>query len=220
MFGIETDASDNGVEAVLSQDGHPLAFVSKALGPKTRGLSTYEKEYMAILIAVEQWRPYLQHVEFLIFTYQISLTHLNEQRLNTPWQQKVFTKLLGLQYKIIYKKGSDNRVADALSRRPLQDLSLCVVSVATLLWMNDIVAGYTKDAKAQQLLATLAVLPNAVNNFQLQQGILKYKGRIWLGTNAALQNRIIWTFHDSPVGGHSGFLSLTSVLKRYLLGLV
>lgn len=104
--------------AVLLQDGHPLAFVSKALGPKSRGLSTYEKEYMAILIAVEHWRPYLQHGEFSIFIDQISLIHLNEQRLNTAWQQKVFTKLLGLQYKIIYKKGRENRAADALSRRP------------------------------------------------------------------------------------------------------
>lgn len=65
LFSIETDASDIGVGAVLLQQGHPLAFVSKALGPKTRGLSTYEKEYLAILIAIEQWRHYLQHLNFL-----------------------------------------------------------------------------------------------------------------------------------------------------------
>jgi len=59
-FCIETDASDMGIGAVLMQDGHPLAFLSKALGPKSRGLSTYEKEYMSILLAVQTWRPYLQ----------------------------------------------------------------------------------------------------------------------------------------------------------------
>jgi hypothetical protein len=52
-FAIETDASDVGVGAVLMQDGHPLAFLSKALGPKSRGLSAYEKVYMAILIVVQ-----------------------------------------------------------------------------------------------------------------------------------------------------------------------
>lgn len=56
-----------GIGAVLMQDGHPLAFLSRALGVKSRGLSTYEKEYMAILLAVQHWRSYLQYAEFLIF---------------------------------------------------------------------------------------------------------------------------------------------------------
>lgn len=41
--------------AVLVQQGHPLAFLSRALGPKNQGLSTYEKEYMAIIIEIAQW---------------------------------------------------------------------------------------------------------------------------------------------------------------------
>jgi len=58
-FSVETDASGTGIGAVLMQNGHPLAYLSRALGPRSRGLSTYEKEYMAILMAVEQWRSYL-----------------------------------------------------------------------------------------------------------------------------------------------------------------
>jgi len=83
-FCVETDASNCGVGAVLLQQGHPLAFISKPLGPKTKGLSTYEKEYLAILTAVDQWRAYLQQAEFVIYTDQKSLVYLNEQRLNTP----------------------------------------------------------------------------------------------------------------------------------------
>lgn len=67
-FCIETDASNSGVGVVLLQNGHPLAFLSQALSPKNQGLSAYEKEYMAILLAVEQWRSYLQLGEFVIFT--------------------------------------------------------------------------------------------------------------------------------------------------------
>jgi hypothetical protein len=96
QFILETDACAAGIGVVLMQAGHPLAFVSKALGPKTRGLSTYDKEYLAILLAVEHWRSYLQHAEFVIHMDQRSLVHLNEQRLLTHWQQKVFTKHLGL----------------------------------------------------------------------------------------------------------------------------
>jgi hypothetical protein len=95
-FCIETDASDLGIGAILMQEGHPIAYLSKALGPKSRGLSTYEKEYMTILIVVQAWRAYLQFQEFVILTDQRSLTQLAEQQLHTQWQQKVFTKLLGL----------------------------------------------------------------------------------------------------------------------------
>lgn len=105
---VETDASDSGIGAVLMQKGHPLAFLSKSLGPKSRGLSTYEKEYMALIVAVQHWRAYLQHAEFIIVTDHKSLSQLNEQHLHTPWQHKVFTKLLGLQYKIHYRSGSEN----------------------------------------------------------------------------------------------------------------
>jgi hypothetical protein len=57
-FTIETDACQHGVGAVLLQEGHPLAYVSKPLGPKT-GIVHLRKEYLAILIAIEHWRSYL-----------------------------------------------------------------------------------------------------------------------------------------------------------------
>jgi hypothetical protein len=79
VFCIETNASNHGIGAVLLQDGHPLAFIGKPLGPKMQGLSTYEKEYMAIITAVDQWRTYLQQADFIIYTDQRSLVHLNEQ---------------------------------------------------------------------------------------------------------------------------------------------
>jgi len=104
-FHIETDASGSGVGAILQQNGHPLAFNSKALSPRNPGLSVYEKEYLAVLLAVKHWRHYLRQAEFFIHTHHHSLIHLNEQRLHTAWQPKMFAKLLGLQYKIIYKKG-------------------------------------------------------------------------------------------------------------------
>lgn len=47
------------VLVLFSCRGHPLAYLSKALGPRSMGLLTYEKEYMAILLALEQWRSYL-----------------------------------------------------------------------------------------------------------------------------------------------------------------
>lgn len=50
---------------------------------------------MAIIMAVAQWRSYLQLAEFHIYTDHQSLAQLNEQRLHTIWQQKVYAKLAG-----------------------------------------------------------------------------------------------------------------------------
>ena len=105
-FVIETDASDIGIGAVLMQKDRPIAYLSKALGPKNQVLSTYEKESLAILMAIEHWRSYLQQGEFIIKTDQKSLTHLDDQRLTTPWQHKALTKLMGLQYKLTRKVGA------------------------------------------------------------------------------------------------------------------
>lgn len=142
-FEVETDASDKGVGVVLIQNKHPVAYLSKALGPRAQGLSTYEKEGLAILLAVEHWRAYLQSSEFVIRTDQRSLVHLGDQRLTTIWQQKVMTKLLSLQYRIVYKVGMTNRAANALSRREKADnAEITTISTAIPDWMEAIANGY------------------------------------------------------------------------------
>jgi hypothetical protein len=203
-FTIETDASESGVGAVLMQDGHPLAFLSKALGPKTRGLSTYEKEFMAILLAVQAWRPYLQFHEFTILTDQRSLTQLGEQRLNTYWQQRVFSKLLGLQYRIVYRPGSDNRAADALSRHPAPPEVCATVTALEPTWSTAVQHSYANDPVAIAMMSKLALDPQSIPNFTLKAAILRYRNRIWVGNDTALQQRLISEFHSSAWGGHSG----------------
>eukprot|EP00267_Zea_mays_P054154 XP_020407373.1 uncharacterized protein LOC103652751 [Zea mays] len=211
-FTVETDASAVGIGAVLMQHGHPVAFLSKALGPKTRGLSTYEKEYMAIIVAVQQWRSYLQHGEFTILTDHKSLTQLNEQRLHTPWQHKVFTKLLGLNYRIQYRSGSDNRAADALSRHSFAECQ--AVSVIVPQWLVAVQDSYHQDKQALSLISKLAVDPAAVPNFTLHDGLLRYKERIWVGEDTHLQHRIVEALHSSPLGGHSGIPVTYSRVKK------
>jgi hypothetical protein len=187
------------------QDGHPLAYISKALGPKSQGLSTYEKEYLAILLAVQQWRAYLQHSEFTIFTDQKSLTQLTEQRLHTHWQQKVFTKLMGLQYRVVYKQRIDNRVADALSRKSSHEMVCAAVSSTSPAWIQEVLAGYDQDEHTLSMMAKLAIDPTVVPHFTLSVGLLRYKGKIWIGANPILHKKLLLACHSSALGGHSGF---------------
>jgi hypothetical protein len=148
-FVVETDASDYRIGAVLQQQGHPLAYVSKTLGPRIQGLSTYEKESLAILLVVDQWKAYLQPAEFIIQTDHRSLNHLTNQKLHSYWQQKAMTKLMGYQYKIHYKKGDSNMAADALSRATHTDSILSAISVAQPVWVQSLCDSYKDNQNAQ-----------------------------------------------------------------------
>ena len=71
---VETDACDEGIGAVLMQEHKPLAFLSKALGMNNKQLSIYEKEFLALIMAVDRWMPYLQRSPFTITTDHQSLS--------------------------------------------------------------------------------------------------------------------------------------------------
>lgn len=58
-FLIETDPSGLGMGVVLMQNGHPIAFISKAFSKKNVMLSTYERELLAVVFAVQKWQHYL-----------------------------------------------------------------------------------------------------------------------------------------------------------------
>lgn len=99
----------------------------------------------------------------------------------------------------------ENRGADALSRRPHSGLELFGLSKGTPQWLLDVVDGYSHDPKAQQLLSELALKPSSTRPYSLQKGIIRYKGRVWLGANNSLQQRVVSALHDSALGGHSAF---------------
>uniref|UniRef100_A0A8R7P4B6 Reverse transcriptase domain-containing protein n=1 Tax=Triticum urartu TaxID=4572 RepID=A0A8R7P4B6_TRIUA len=201
-FTVETDASDMGIGAVLMQRHHPIAFLSQALGPRHRMLSTYEKECLAILMAVERWRPYLMQSEFTIRTDHRSLTCLDDQRLTTPWQHKALSKLLGLQYKIEYRKGATNLAADALSRRPTG--TNCSITVCVPTWLTQVKQGYSADSSCRDMLDKAKQGIALKGPFQVTNGLIRYKGRVWLGQNKEAQNKVLHELHSGALGGHSG----------------
>ncbi|KAH9763048.1 hypothetical protein KPL70_001041 [Citrus sinensis] len=78
----------DGIGAVLTQQGQPIAFMSRALGISKRAWSIYAKEMLAIVEAIQTWRPYLLGRKFFIRTDHRSLKYFLDQRVATPEQQK------------------------------------------------------------------------------------------------------------------------------------
>jgi hypothetical protein len=68
-----------------------------------------------IFHAVDLWWPYILGKCFQIKKYHQSLKYFMEQRIFSPEKKELVTKFFGYDYEIIYKKGKDNVVADALS---------------------------------------------------------------------------------------------------------
>jgi hypothetical protein len=209
-FVLECDASGSAIGAVIMQNKKPIAFYSKALGVRAAALSTYEKEAIAILEAVKKWRHYLLGTKLIIKTDHQSLKFMNDQRVTTGIQQKLLLKLLEFDYAIEYKKGQENRVADALSRKD----TLMAISIVQPSWTEDIELSYAQDTLCQDLIAHATAGTALPSNYTFQSGILRYKGRIVVGSDNVLKNKLLDTFHSSPLGGHSGIRASYQRIKR------
>ena len=64
-FQIETDTSKYATGAVLMQldgngDRHPISFISKTFSPAERNYDIYDRELLAIIRALDEWRHYIQ----------------------------------------------------------------------------------------------------------------------------------------------------------------
>ena len=113
-----TDTSKEGLGRVLMQDGQVIAYILRKLRRHEENYVMHDLELLAIVYALEVWRHYLVGRKFELKTDHCGLQHIFTQSdLNTP--QRHWSELLSeYDFEITYIKGTVNRVADALSRRP------------------------------------------------------------------------------------------------------
>jgi hypothetical protein len=118
---LETDASDYACGAVLHQiiNGvpRPIAFFSKTFDDTQRNYQIYDKEMLAVMLALEHWRHFLQGVHFDIWTDHKNLEYFREpQKLNRR-QARWFTELAEYNFTLSHRPGKLNIIADVLSRK-------------------------------------------------------------------------------------------------------
>src|SRR5215212_3810604 len=118
---ITTDASDFAIGAVLEQQfddkWYPIAFELRKLSKAKENYAVHEKEILAIVHSIKLWRHYLEGHEFQVITDHQSLTYFQTQPTFSKRQARWNEIIQGHDYKIIYKPGAQNILADGLSRR-------------------------------------------------------------------------------------------------------
>ncbi|KAK7896247.1 hypothetical protein WMY93_021572 [Mugilogobius chulae] len=125
QFLVEVDASDSGLGAVLSQRSsgdkklHPCAFYSRQLTPAERNYDVGNRELLAVVEALKEWRHWLEGSAqpFLVWTDHKNLSYLRSaRRLNS--RQARWALFLGrFNFTLTYRPGSRNIKPDALSRQ-------------------------------------------------------------------------------------------------------
>ena len=116
-FEVECDASGKGIGAVLTQGGKPVAFFSEKLNQSRLNYSTYDKEFYAMIRALEHWMHYLKIQPFVLHSDHESLQYINGQKKLNPRHAKWVEFMQTFNFVAKYKTGKANIVADALSRK-------------------------------------------------------------------------------------------------------
>ena len=122
---METDSSDYVSGGVLFQkdkngDLRPVAFFSKTMSPAECNYDIYDKELLAIIRCLEQWRPELESCEepIKIMTDHKNLEHFYTTKKLSRRQTRWAQILSAYNFVIMYQTGRQNAKADALTQRP------------------------------------------------------------------------------------------------------
>ncbi|KAK1680969.1 hypothetical protein QYE76_041817 [Lolium multiflorum] len=207
-FVVDCDASGIGFGAVLHQGEGPLAFFSRPFAARHHKLAAYERELIGLVQAVRHWRAYLWGRTFRVRTDHYSLKFLLDQRLSTVSQHQWISKLFGFDFTVEYRPGRLNTVADALSRRDIDDAvdaptvgaALCIHSGPSFAFIDEVRRATAEAADAQQLRQRLADGELAAP-WRLDEGLLLHGRRIFVPDHGDLRHQALSLAHSA---GHEG----------------
>jgi hypothetical protein len=209
-----------------------VAFHSRKLSAAELNYDIYDKELLAIVDALREWRVYLEgsahqiqvHTDHKNLTYFTTTKELNRRQVR--WYETLAT----LNFRISYVKGTDNARADALSRKPeylsnkthpshtilredgdslvLNQRELAATAaVSTAFFEERIREAYPGDPVVAQQEKSLG------GNFsRTDSGLLAFEGRVYVPTG--IRTRFVEGFHGLPAHGHQGIAKTLSRLSR------
>jgi hypothetical protein len=223
-FRIECDASDFAIGAVLSQEDQlsrkwlPVAYFSRSLDSAERNYPIQEKELLALICSLRKWRHYIFGYEVQVSTDHQSLVTFLNHKNPSGRKARWLIELSEYPVKIVYKKGTENLIADTLSRRPdfvIASITSTVISDSALL--RKIKLGYEQDSFFVELVDYFTKskplgkppkhsLGSIVDWYTFENGLLYFirdgTSRLCIPRDPDILNVVVSEAHDLPIAGH------------------
>jgi hypothetical protein len=245
---LETDASEGVLGGVLSQMGidgfwHPVAYYSKTMAPAERNYDIHDKEILAIIRTLEEWRPELEGLlrkdRFDVLTDHRALEYfMTTKRLNA--KQARWSEFLSIFHFLIrFRSGKKNALADTLSRKDeCEDIS--GERLQTLLPRDCLEEGVHPDDR-EAMMAPIegpgeGIIERVLQvnrhhesleenrrqartghrHWSMDQGLLLFNGKLVVPDDGDLRARLLDEIHRQPSTAHPGRNKMKTLVRtRY-----
>lgn len=232
--------------AVLSQragDGrlHPIAFMSESFSPQESNYDTHDKELLAIIRALQNWRIHLEGTEepVMIYSAHKNLEYWQKAQNFNRRHSRWHSILASYNFRIYYRPGKQSDKPDALSRRaeyvdipnepqtmlqPEQFVSALQEFPAEEELQGAIQLALNLDPSLETILEfvrrdhshTPASIKAKFKDYTWDNELLWYNGKIMVPDDEDIKRDLVANFHNSPMAGHPGQnRTLELVSRRY-----
>lgn len=220
-FIVQTDASGYGIGAVLTQrineNERVISYASRTLNKAERNYTTTERELLAVLFAVEKFRPYLEASKFKVITDHHSLVWLNNLKDPVGRLARWAVRLQQYDFEVVHRKASELVVPDLLSRAVTEEINLVTIDAPVV------------DPWYRQLKENIVSKPHDYSRWKLENemifkqvyspaaGTLEWK----LVIPKEKRLTVLQECHDIPTSGHCGVFKTLYRAKQlyYWLGM-
>lgn len=236
-FKVEADSSDFATGAVLSQfqdeNWYPIAYLSKSLSDPERNYDIYDKELLAIIRALDEWRHFLEgaHQQFEIWTDHKNLQYFRTAKKLNRRQARWSLFLSRFDFMLHHRPGKTAGNPDALSRQPNHVPEGQDNMDVTLLkpeWFSriasmrghvevqgvgdDLLSDIGKDQAREEI--ALKALGRRDPKWNTEGNLLLYKGLVYVPPTLALRRRVMQEHHESQFAGHPGQAKTLELITR------
>src|SRR6202789_4453804 len=248
-FRIEADSSDYTTGSVLSQQSsdnlkwHPIAFYSKSLNAVERNYEIHDKEMLAVMRSLEEWRHFLEGAKHKveIWTDHKNLEYFRTAKKLNRRQVRWSLYLARFDFVLQHRPGQSMGKFDALSRRADHrtgagdnaDIPLLTPGMFAVRALEGVevvgeernilrdIRKRTKDEEPEEAIAKIVKELKTTRSrtvrsaeWTIGEDILYFRGKIYVPDHFALRRRIVSLCHDSRVAGHSGRWKTLELVSR------